>query len=52
MAEMSGYDGENVSSSQDTFEYVIVGVGGAGCVSANRRSADPKAALPLAEKSG
>jgi choline dehydrogenase-like flavoprotein len=31
MAEMSGYDGKNVSSSQDTFDYVIVGAGSAGC---------------------
>ena len=25
MAEMSGYDGKNLSSSPDTFDYVIVG---------------------------
>lgn len=33
MAEMSGYDGKNVSSSQDTFDYVIVGAGTDGRVS-------------------
>jgi hypothetical protein len=27
---MSGYDGKNVSSSQDTFDYLIVGAGTAG----------------------
>src|SRR5262245_47222187 len=49
MAEMSGYDGKNALSSRDAFDYVIVGAGSAGCVLANRLSADPSVRVLLLE---
>src|ERR1700749_1055116 len=49
MAEMSAYVGESVSSSQDTFDYGIVGAGSAGCVLANRLPADRAARVFLRE---
>ena len=36
-------------SSQDTFDYVIVGAGSAGCLMANRLSADPSIRVLLLE---
>jgi choline dehydrogenase-like flavoprotein len=47
MAEMSWHAGRNVSSSLDAFDYVIVGTGSAGCVLANRLSADPSVRVLL-----
>ena len=41
-----------MADSLDSFDYVIVGAGTAGCVLANRLSADPQARVLLVEAGG